>query len=37
MMRLVGRIACMEKRMNGFIGKAEERLVDMGVEEFAII
>jgi hypothetical protein len=32
-MRLVGRIACMEKRKNGFIGKAEERLVDVGIDK----
>lgn len=36
-MRLVGRIACMQKRMNGFIGKAEEHLVDMGIDEWAIL
>jgi len=36
-MRLVGRIACMEKRMNGFIGKAEEHLVDMGIDEWALL
>jgi len=36
-MRLVGRIACMEKRMNGFIGKVEGHLVDMGIDEWAIL